>query len=138
MRITLDTNILVSALIAATSPPDRIYEAWHVKRLFDLVTSKDQIDELKRVFQYEKLKPFIKPQEALDLVENIDTRAIIVSLKDVVKYSRDPADNRILSTAIMGRSDFIVTGDKRDLLNLKKVHDIPIFNAVTICKKIKV
>ena len=33
MKVVLDTNILISALISKTAPPHHIYQAWRDKRL---------------------------------------------------------------------------------------------------------
>ena len=45
MRVILDTNVLLSALISPYAPPDTIYKAWRAAR-FELVTSIVQLDEL--------------------------------------------------------------------------------------------
>ena len=38
MRLVLDTNILVGALITTGTPPDRLYQAW-LRGDIELVTS---------------------------------------------------------------------------------------------------
>ena len=48
MRVVLDTNVLLAALISPTGTPARIYEAWKAGR-FDLLTSEEQLDEFARV-----------------------------------------------------------------------------------------
>jgi len=35
-----------------------------------------------------------------------------------VDLSPDPEDNPVLAMALLGRADYLVTGDKRDLLSL--------------------
>lgn len=45
MRVVLDTNILLSALISPHGAPDTIYRAWRAAR-FELVTSQAQLDEI--------------------------------------------------------------------------------------------
>jgi predicted nucleic acid-binding protein len=45
-----------------------------------------------------------------------------------VHYSPDPKDNPILSTGIEGQVQYIVSGDKRDMLKLEKVKGIPILS----------
>ena len=42
---------------------------------------------------------------------------------------RDPEDNKVLETAVVGKCNFLITGDK-DLLTAKKYQNIPIVNAV--------
>lgn len=46
-----------------------------------------------------------------------------------VELSPDPDDNPILATAIAGVADYLVTGDKRDLLSLRKVETVQIITA---------
>ncbi len=38
MRVVLDTNILIGALITKGTPPDRLYQAW-LRNEIELVTS---------------------------------------------------------------------------------------------------
>ena len=45
MRLVIDTNILVSALLAATSLPAQLVVLWRADR-FDLLTTAEQLDEL--------------------------------------------------------------------------------------------
>lgn len=53
----------------------------------------------------------------------------VQSLPDV-DASPDPDDNPILATAIAGRADLIVSGDKKHMLALGHISDIPIVTAV--------
>jgi putative PIN family toxin of toxin-antitoxin system len=127
-RLTLDTNILVSSLITEGTPPDLLYRAWKEERFF-LVTSKEQLAELTRVFAYPKLRPYVKPIEAKELLAGLEAHAIVVGDLPIVHYSPDPADNLILATAIKGQAIFLVTGDKKDLLSLKKIDGVSIITA---------
>jgi putative PIN family toxin of toxin-antitoxin system len=121
----LDTNVLVSALITKGTPPDLLYQAWDAGT-FQLVTSREQLDELRRVMAYKKLQPYITPDEAEALLETIDAAAVVVEGIPEVDSSPDPDDNVILATAIAGEADLLVTGDKSGLLALETVHGIPI------------
>ena len=125
MRIVLDTNVLVSALISSGTPPGLLYEAW-AHGDFELVTSRAQIAELTRVFAYERLRPYIQPAEAQALSETIDAAAIVIETLPDTRLSADPDDNTILATGIAAGADLIVTGDKSHLLDLESVEGIPI------------
>jgi putative PIN family toxin of toxin-antitoxin system len=120
-----DTNVLVSALITKGTPPDLLYQAWDADT-FQLVTSREQIDELRRVMAYKKLQSFIKPNEAEALLETIDAAAVVVGGIPNIDLSPDPDDNVILATAIAGKADLLVSGDKSGLLALEAAHGIPI------------
>jgi uncharacterized protein len=125
VRLVLDTNVLVSALITKGTPPDLLYQAWDAGT-FELVIPDAQLDELRRVVEYKKLRPYIQRDEAEALLETIDAAALVVEGLPEIDLSPDPDDNVILATAIVGKVDLLVTGDKSGLLELKAVHGIPI------------
>lgn len=125
MRVVLDTNVLVSALITKGTPPDLLYQAWSTG-WFDLVTSERQLAELTRVLAYSKLREYVRRDEAEVLLETIRSVADVVEASPEVALSKDPDDDAILATAIAGQADLLVTGDRSHLLALKEVHGIPI------------
>ena len=125
MRIVVDTNVLVSALISSGTPPGLLYESW-THGDFELVTSGAQIAELTRVLAYERLRPYILPAEAQALTETIDAVAFVIDTLPDTRLSADPDDNAILATAIAAGADLIVTGDKSHLLELESAEGIPI------------
>ena len=58
MRLVLDTNILVGALITTGTPPDRLYQAW-LRGDIELVTSTAQIAEIADVLARPRLQKFL-------------------------------------------------------------------------------
>jgi predicted nucleic acid-binding protein len=60
------------------------------------------------------------------LLGTLGTVAIVVEELPQIELSVDPDDNVILATAVAGRADLLVTGDKSGLLALKAVRGIPI------------
>ncbi len=128
MRIVLDTNILIAALITKGTPPDRLYQAW-LRGEIELVTSTAQMAEIADVLARPRLKRYIDADEAAAILENIDTRALILDAPPDVNLSPDPKDNPILAAAIAGKADLIVSGDKKHMLALGEVEGIPIVTA---------
>ena len=128
MRLLLDTNIIVSGLLSSKGPPGKLLRAWLDGR-FELVTSQEQIGELRRVLGYERLKPYIHPEQAHDFVENLEVLAIMAVPLPMLRLSPDPDDNVILATAVAGKADAVVSGDKADVLALGQVEGIPIITA---------
>lgn len=118
MRLVLDTNVLISALLAGGSLPAHLMVLWR-EGWFDLLTSGEQIDELMRVTRYPKIRARLAPALAGRLVN--DLRGLAVELADLPKVTvcDDPYDNYLLAMAAAGAADFLVTGDKRDILCLK-------------------
>lgn len=118
MRLVIDTNILVSALLVERSLPAHLIVLWRAGR-FDLVTAAAQLDEVRRVTRYPKLRERLAPPLAGRLVNELRRVAIVVSDLPRVTVCEDPYDNYLLAMAAAGSADFLVTGDKRDLLGLK-------------------
>ena len=128
MRVVLDTNILIGALITKGTPPDSLYQAW-LRDEFELVTSLAQLSEMARVIVRPRLRRFVDADEAAAIVENIAARAVVLRGLPVVDLSADPDDNPILATAIAGKANLLVTGDKKHLLTLGVVEGIPVVTA---------
>lgn len=114
MRVILDTNVLLGALISPHGPPDTIYRAWRAAR-FELVTSNAQLDELRRVSRYPKLKTILPAHRVGTMVNNMQ-RAIVLtqlpSLPDQIEVN-DPNDIFLLAMALSADADYLVTGDRR-------------------------
>ncbi|EGW20484.1 putative toxin-antitoxin system toxin component, PIN family [Methylobacter tundripaludum] len=128
MRVVLDTGILIAALITVDTPPDKIYQAWKKKR-FELFTSEWQLEEFRRVSRYPKLRNFINPIEAGQMVNGLKFNAFVYATLPTVDLCKDPDDNPILAIALESKADFLVTGDKRDLLSMEHIRMTPIVSA---------
>lgn len=126
MRVVLDTGILIATLIVKGTPPDQIYRAW-IKRRFDLITSNWQLDEFRRVSRYPRIRKYLAPSRAGLLVNGLRQRAVVLQDLPEMDESTDPDDNPVLAMAVAGKADYLVTGDKRDLLVLGSV------GSTTIC-----
>ncbi|MFN7571524.1 MAG: putative toxin-antitoxin system toxin component, PIN family [Betaproteobacteria bacterium] len=114
MRVILDTNVLLAALISPYGAPDAIYRAWRAAR-FDLVTSAAQLDELRRVSRYPKLKAILPAHRIGTLVNNMQ-RAIMLDALPPLPQGIEAADSNdafLLVMALAGEADYLVTGDRR-------------------------
>lgn len=114
MRVILDTNVLLGALIAPHGPPDAIYRAWRAAR-FELVTSTVQLDELRRVSRYPKLKPLLPAHRIGTMVNNLQRAIVLAQLPPLPEgiEANDPNDAFLLAMALGGAADYLVTGDRR-------------------------
>ncbi len=135
MRVILDTNVLLGALISSHGSPDAIYRAWRAAR-FELVTSAVQLDELRRVSRYPKLKTILPAHRIGTMVNNMQ-RAIVLAqlspLPDGIDAS-DPNDAFLLAMALDGETDYLVTGDRRaGLLQRGSIGRTRIVTPATFC-----
>lgn len=128
MRVVLDTNILVSALITKGTPPDQLYQAW-LRNEFELVTSAAQIVEVADVLARPRLRRYVDSDEAAQMVAAIHHHATVLSEVPVTRRSPDPKDDPILAVAVSGDVGLVVSGDKSDMLALSDVEGIPIRSA---------
>lgn len=112
MRIVLDTNVLLSALLSPHGLPDAVYRAWQKNR-FDLVTSATQIDELRRASRYAKFKDVLQPHRVGTMVNNMRRSIMLNALPPLPAGidAADPNDAFLLSMASVGQADYLVTGD---------------------------
>jgi hypothetical protein len=118
VRLVIDTNILISALLASTSLPAHLIDLWREGR-FDVLTSAEQVDELMRVTRYPKIRAHLIPATAGRLINEMRDLGVRVADLPAVTMCADPYDNYLLAMAAAGRADFLITGDKRDLLGIR-------------------
>jgi putative PIN family toxin of toxin-antitoxin system len=132
MRVVLDTNVLLSALLSPHGPPDAIYRAWRATR-FELVTSVAQLDELRRASRYPKFKAVLQPHRVGAMVNNMQRAVVLESLPNGVETD-DPNDAFLLAMALAGEAEYLVTGDHRaGLLQRGSVGRARIMTPVDFC-----
>ena len=108
-KVTLDTNILISAL-GWNGNPRRILEKI-TKGELELFISYEQFNEFLRVLSYERLG-FTEEEKSKykTLISEIATFVKTPTEVDIIK--NDPSDNRILECALVANVDYIVSGDQ--------------------------
>ena len=121
VRAVIDTNIWISGLITTSETVAKLIDEWKTGK-FAVVVSEQQILEIYEVLTRPKfsLKYNITEKEIRDLVTLIKDKAEHVTLKNNIAVCRDPDDNIIIETAILGKAKYILTGDK-DISEDKKI-----------------
>jgi uncharacterized protein len=119
MRVVLDTNILISALIRPKSEARQMVEAAKSGRIA-LVTCDAQFEEFRRVIRYPKVQRYISPAEAGTMLNELRELALYYVVNEQVEVSPDPADNYLFALAQASEADYLVTSDKDDVLALGK------------------
>lgn len=123
MRVVLDTNTLISALLFSGTASD-LLPLWQTGRI-TILLSKAILQEYLRVLAYpkfrlsgEEIKGLIEGK-VLPFVETVEVK------KHLTVIRRDPEDNKFLECAVAGQAEHLVTGD-RDLLEVGSYRGITI------------
>ena len=119
MRVVLDTNVFLSALLSDRGPPSQIVDAWRAEG-FELVSSLDQIDEFKRVTRYPKVRRYFSRATVGRLVNGLRQAEVLFKRMSSHAEAPDPVDSYLVAMALASSADFLVTGD-RLLLSLKRI-----------------
>jgi putative PIN family toxin of toxin-antitoxin system len=116
MRVILDANILLSALLSPLGAPAKILEAWE-RKLFALIACEELLIELRDV----STRPFFRARLRAGAAE-----VLAISIQDLSVFCEDlPSgveapdlkDSYLLALAEAGQAQYLVTGDK-ELLEL--------------------
>jgi putative PIN family toxin of toxin-antitoxin system len=128
VRFVLDTNLLVSGVIA-TGLPRRLVDGAKAGE-FDLCTSEVLLVELLDVLSRSKFAARLEqagltPQGIVDDLRRI---AVVVTPADTPRVVLTDPDH-VIAAAVIGQADLIASGDQRDLLPMSSFQGIPIVTA---------
>ncbi len=134
MRVVIDTNVVVSALLFGREL-EPIVDLWKSRKIIP-VASKEIIDEYLRVLTYPRFKLTPKEIEFLLFQEIVPFFDVIgvKSGKTIVKS--DPSDDKFIYCAVAGNAECIISGDQH-LINLGKYGKTKIITAKRFLSKIQ-
>ncbi|MEK7119816.1 MAG: putative toxin-antitoxin system toxin component, PIN family [Patescibacteria group bacterium] len=127
ISIVCDTNVIISALIFGGNP-ERITFAAERGEL-TLFMSPAILLEITRILRVKFGWHEYQIHEAISYLGKLCS--VIKPDERITRIKTDPSDNRILECAITAKVDYIVSGDKRHLLPVKKFRGIPIVSPAT-------
>lgn len=139
IRVVLDANQFVSALLKPGSNPDAIMRLIREERVL-LLTSEAICDEIARVLTYPKiLKRLACSRDQIDLfMHGLRTVAVITPGNVTLPLlAADPYDTKYLECAVEGKADYLVSGDHH-LLDLTLYQGIRIVDPATflhVCRE---
>jgi putative PIN family toxin of toxin-antitoxin system len=114
-RIIIDTNLWISFLI--TNDFNKLDQFLDSGK-YQIVFSEELFNEFLEVVHREKFNRYFNNLNIKYLIEIINDKALFVKVISIVNECRDLKDNFLLSLAIDGEVDYLITGDN-DLLSLK-------------------
>ena len=126
LRVVLDTNVIVSAILRPQGVVGEIY-ARLLRGDFAILYSIAQIEEIRETLRDPRLaaKYGIEEADVDTIVESIVGIGQLVSVAGDVSVCRDPDDDVILESAVNGKAEYLVSGDK-DLLSLSLYEEVSI------------
>ena len=110
--VLLDTNIWVSAFISPHGFPARLVDAW-ISSEFDVVVSAPLLEEIADVLARPRLQNKYRytAKEIEQLLRLLYRRAMYVVPEGNLHLCRDPDDDLVLETAILGGAQYVVSRD---------------------------
>ena len=126
LRVVIDTNIVVSALLSKRGAPALVLDAWR-ERKFLVITSEEAILEVEPVLEELTItrKYVISDEDIKSILNLLRKDAILVPGQIDTKGAipQDPDDEKFLSIALEGEASMIISGDAHllDLASYRKV-----------------
>ena len=125
MRLVVDTNVLVSAMLSPHGPPAQVL------RLLlqgDLVPLHDDriLAEYRAVLSRARFA--FAPEDVRAVLEGIEGGGETVFAKPLPLELPDPDDLAFLEVAVAGRADALVTGNLRQYQPVRGRHGVEIFS----------
>jgi len=132
MKIVLDTNVLISALIKEGKPRNLLRE---IISNHTLVISKELLEELAITANEPKILRYVNQQDIADFLRDLSGSAEFVRTRSRFRLVKeDPEDDIVLRTAYDGKASYVASDD-RHLLSLKGFRRIRI---VTVDQMLKI
>ena len=122
MKVVVDTNVLVSAILKDQSLPALAVHVIEQRGVLLKSTATEQ--QLFEVLARPYFVSLIAPA-AHAWLKRLLAAAEAVTITERIVACRDPTDDKFLELAVNGHADLIVSGDA-DLLALNPFRDIPI------------
>lgn len=111
MRLVLDPNVLVSAVVA-DGVSRRLFDAWRTERRYELVVCPSLLDELDDVLSRDRFQRFMTADERQTVMALLRSDATTVADPEAIDpVTADPDDDYLVALARRERVDALVSGD---------------------------
>lgn len=136
MRITFDTNVLVSAFISKDGTCADILDLVSTFEEIRLVLSQEILSEFAEAVKREEVRSRLRYSEGdvIEFEEAVRGVAEIVEVRSSHRIIKeDPDDDAVVNTALDGKAQYIVSGD-RYLTKLKRFRGVRIVKPRTFLR----
>jgi len=127
MRVVLDTNVVISYILAPSGSIAAIFQHWDDKT-FDLVVSVPLLNEYQDVLlrRHIQTRHQRSEQDVLNIIARFRKQSVMVTpTTRLAIVHDDPDDNCVLECAVEGQAQYVVSGDPH-LLTLQTYQGIHI------------
>jgi len=133
VRVVLDTNVLVAFLLTRGRTISAILDSWE-RGDFELLTSPALIAEVRSTLEKAELRRRIRPAAAQALLEALQRDAVVTTGELTLHgVTPDPDDDAVVSCAVEGNADYIVSRDDH-LLALKEYQGIQVLEPLALAQ----
>lgn len=108
MKIIVDTNVLVSAVLKGREPRTVIQFIIDTPNC-EWIVSEEILAEYKEVLSRSKFK--LSPEVRLEWLSILDTVTTLIEVNEEIDFPRDQKDAKFLACAMVAEADFLITGD---------------------------
>ena len=135
MRVVLDTNVLISAVISTGVPHDVVVAGYNGE--FQLIVSEATVTEFRETLRKYPDRFGLTDEETRTEVETLQYFAEFVDPNEKVNaVEDDPDDDTFLEAAVAGDAHSLVSGDEH-LLALDSFRDIEIVTPRTFYERLE-
>ena len=140
----VDTNVWISALINPRGHPARLMDAW-LESQFQIVVSVALLDELVDVLSRPRIRDKYRlgAGDIAEFLRLIAENSIQVTTIGDLQLCRDPDDDLMLETALLGHAQFAVSRDDdlkrdQDLISKMNEHGIEVLSVQQFLDRLEI
>ena len=112
IRVVIDTNIVVSAMLRSDGLPEAVFNLAIGHREIRMYFSEPVMAEYEEVLRRPRLD--IQPDKVTNALARIRETGLVVTPTVSVTAARDPDDNIFLECAQSAEAEYLVTGNLKD------------------------
>jgi putative PIN family toxin of toxin-antitoxin system len=120
IRAVLDANVVVAAMLNPAGRPADV--VGRVRTGYTLIWSPPIVAECHRVADYRKIRSRVRIADPHAFIDDLAEAAVMITseLPQIEAVPQDPSDDIYIATALVGAARWVVTGDPRHLLALRR------------------